>query len=247
MPILNAREEFERALAREFTAAGKQALKRLYALMGDPPDPANVPAKFWRELDKDMRDRFEPVLKDIYMASVKTFANEMPFASVDWNLANAQAAQWAKAYSFKLVKQIDATTQAKLQDIFDGFFREKGTTVGDLRKLVAAEVKDLEVRMKDGTTRLLTSAERAKLIATTEVTRAATQAEVDQAKALAKDGIEMIAIWDTQRDNKVCEICRPRDGKKQGDGWTAPPPAHPGCYCALRWVPKTMYDMGLVA
>jgi hypothetical protein len=108
-------------------------------------------------------------------------------------------------------------------------------------------VKDLEVRMRDGATRLLTSVERAKLIATTEVTRAAVQAEVDQVKELAADGIKMVAIWDTQHDNKVCPICRPRDGKKQGDGWTDPPPAHPGCYCALRWVPATMYEMGLVA
>jgi hypothetical protein len=247
MPILTGRQAFERELQREFVATGKQRLAMLIKLLGDPPNPDNIPAKFWTVMGNDLRQRFEPILNDIYLASLRDFARVLPGAAVDWNLANERAAQWALQYSFQAVKGINTTTQTRLQDIFDGFFREKGITVGDLRKLIQPEVDDLIVRMKDGSTRLLTSEARAKLIATTEVTRAASQSEVDEAKELEKAGIEMIAIWDTQHDAKVCPLCKPRDGKSQNSNWTVPPPAHPGCYCALRWVPKSMLELGRVA
>lgn len=239
MPELSDRAKWERMLQREFRTWGKKRVEMLQMLMGNPPDPSNVPASFWRVAGKDLRDRFEPILREVFLAGAHAMGDE-PIVPVNWKLANERAARWASRYAFNLVKRIEQTAQTRLQDIFDGFFKEKGTTVGDLRKLIEPEVKDLEVRMKDGTTRVMTSAERAKLIATTEVTRASVEGEREVIKQIEAAGIEMVAIWETQRDDKVCLICKPRQGKEQGDGWSDPPPAHPGCYCTLRYVPRSM-------
>ncbi len=237
MPELASRQDWEAAIRREFSTWGKKRVEQLLKLLGNPPNPDNVPAVFWRAAGKELRDRFEPILKDIYLDAATQMIGESPIA-VDWSLTNSRAATWASTYSFRLVKNIEATTQQRMQDIFTGFFRDKGTTVADLRRMIASEVSDLEVRLRDGTTRLMTSTERARLIATTEVTRAAVEGERQVIKQIEDAGIEMVAIWETQKDIKVCAICAPRQGKERGDGWTDDPPAHPGCFCDLRWQPK---------
>lgn len=241
MPELPNRRRWEREMRRAFLNVGKRYTDKLIRYMGTPPNPANIPASVWRALGSDLRERFEPLLQSIYLESVQQMIDAATVA-VDWTLANESAAAWAKAYSYTLVRQIDATTASRLQDIFHGFFTERGKTVGDLRRLIAPEVKDLQVRMRDGTTRLLTSAQRAKLIATTEVTRAAVEGEKPIIAQIEDAGIQMVAIWETQRDDKVCPICLPRQGKERGDGWEDDPPAHPGCYCNLRYEPQVMRE-----
>lgn len=239
MPELANRKRFEREMQQAFKDWGKGRLEMLLKLMGAPPNPDNVPESFWRMAGQELRLRLEPLLKDVYLNAAQQLLTEAPI-TIDWTLANRNAAMWAKQYSFQLVRNINSTTQQRLQDIFSGFFTDRGKTVGDLRKLIAAEVDDLRVRMRDGSTRIMTSAERAKLIATTEVTRASVEGEKAIIKEIESAGIEMVAIWETQRDAKVCPICRPRQGKAQGDGWTNPPPAHPGCFCNLRYEPASM-------
>jgi len=239
MPALPNRRKWEAALRREFVNTGRRYLQRLVELMGTPPNPDNIPASFWRGLGSDLRTRFEPVLQEIYLESVQQMM-EATTVAIDGTLPNEAAATWAKSYSFKLVSQINMTTQQRLQDIIHSFFQKRGMTVGDIRKLIQPQVDDLIVTMRDGTTRLLTSAQRAKLIATTEVTRASVEGEKAIIAQIEDAGIEMVPIWETQQDAKVCPICRPRQGKEQGDGWTDPPPAHPGCFCHLRYEPRSM-------
>lgn len=239
MPELASRKKWERELRRAFRAIGRERVNELIELLGDLPNPDNVPASFWRRLGIGLREQFEPALEAIYLDAAKQMVDEAPI-EVNWLIAKESAATWAKQYSFALVQRINATTRQRLQDIFAGFFRQRGTTVGDLRRLIAPEVNDLRVKMRDGSIRLLTSAERARLIATTEVTRAAVAGEKRIIQEVESAGIEMVAIWETQRDDKVCPICRPRQGRARGDGWRDDPPAHPGCYCDLRYEPRQM-------
>ncbi len=239
MPELSGRSMWEKRLRREFNDVGKRYLKRVIEYMGDPPNPDNIPASLWRALGNDLRARFEPILQAIYLESAQQLKAATDI-TIDWAMPNTAAAEWAKSYTFDLVRQINRTTEQGLQGIFERFFTERGMTVGDLRKLIQPEVKDLIVTMRDGSTRLLTSAARAKLIATTEVTRAAVEGERPMLDQIAEAGIEMVAIWETQRDNKVCSICEPRQGHERGDGWEDDPPAHPGCYCNLRYEPRAM-------
>jgi ribosomal protein S2 len=74
---------------------------------------------------------------------------------------------------------------------------------------------------------------RAEIIAITEVTRAAVEGERAMVAEVAKQGIQMVAVWNTNNDEIVCPICAPLNQKKQGEAWTFPPPAHPRCRCWL--------------
>ena len=86
--------------------------------------------------------------------------------------------------------------------------------------------------------RTVFGAERAKLIATTEVTRA--YAEGNRAAWRASGVIERMR-WQTSVDEMVCPVCRPLAGRVvevAADGFPSDsgvsfPPAHPRCRC---WV-----------
>jgi hypothetical protein len=43
----------------------------------------------------------------------------------------------------------------------------------------------------------------------------------------------VVEIWLASQDELVCPICGPLHGKRRGQGWTEPPPAHPNCRCAV--------------
>jgi hypothetical protein len=71
------------------------------------------------------------------------------------------------------------------------------------------------------------------MIAVTEVTRASVEGERAQVRELAAQGVVLVATWQTANDELVCPVCGPRNGRREGDGWDSPPPAHPRCRCWL--------------
>ena len=76
--------------------------------------------------------------------------------------------------------------------------------------------------------------DRAEVVAVTEITREASARDTAIWEELAREGIRMGEIWETLNDELVCPICASRQGKKRGDGWDEPPPAHDGCRCRRR-------------
>jgi len=228
-------ERFGDFIRREFRQIGERYVERMIRLLGRPPDPANIPASFWRSMGLDLAQRVRPTLEQIYIAAARQLVEEVPPIAVNWNLINRRAADWAKVYSFDLVSKINATTRGRLQQNISSFF-EQQQRLGRLESEIERYVPDLITRSG----RLLTSAERATLIARTEVTRASVQGELAIVGELKAAGIEMVASWDTRNDSIVCPVCGPRNNKRQGDGWTKPPPGHPGCRCGLHHVPAAM-------
>lgn len=83
------------------------------------------------------------------------------------------------------------------------------------------------------------SPERAAGIAATEVTRANTAGEVPVILSYEKHtGHRLVAIWNTEEDEKVCPICKPLDGLPEAWWQTealSGPPAHPNCRCWLTY------------
>ena len=138
--------------------------------------------------------------------------------TVDWELANAGAAEWARLYGSNLVNNITGTTLSRLQNEIAGFI-ENGENMGQL------------------TARLepLFGPERADLIASTEVTRAFAEGNMT---AWRESGIIQRREWRTSNDEIVCLICGPLNGKITGldepfPGGVDSPPAHPRCRCWL--------------
>ena len=227
MPDVERREAFERRVAEEFTNAGRQFVNELLVFMGDPPNLENVPDEFWKRYGRNLQQRLAPIVMEIYQNGAQKVLEDTGIG-LSWKLPNEEAMRWAEQYTFDLVRQINRTTQERLQAYISNYF-EMQKTIGALRAEIRPNITDL--RLRSG--RLLTSEKRAQLIATTEVTRASVQGELALAKELKGSGYEMTAVWQTNADALVCPLCGPRNGKKRGDGWRIPPPAHPGCRCWL--------------
>jgi len=77
---------------------------------------------------------------------------------------------------------------------------------------------------------------RAEMIATTEVTRAMSEAEHLYKRELDERNAQTVERWLTSEDERVCDICGPLDhtlrevwGQQFPDG----PPAHINCRCRV--------------
>jgi hypothetical protein len=123
-------------------------------------------------------------------------------------------------------------TRSTAQSASTGILRAElgGTAIGD------------EIEATFGTSRY-------EGIAVTETTKAITQAErkaAQQIEDYRKRGEvpglagKLAPFWYTEKDGRVCEVCRPLHGKPKSE-WGAlailidGPPAHPKCRCWLTW------------
>jgi phage gp29-like protein len=58
----------------------------------------------------------------------------------------------------------------------------------------------------------------------------------------AAEGANEYLVWDATLDDVTTALCQGRHGRRWGDGWFAPPPAHYNCRSTLIRVPKTSYS-----
>lgn len=172
---------------------------------------------------QELGEEIRPLIEQVYTKAARKMGSDVPIG-VDWNLVNEQAVSWAKSYTFDLVREIDGTTQARLQRAISRYFEEQ-TTIGQLQKQIVVEP------LKDMLGRMIAPKTRAEMIARTEVTRAAAQGEMAVVQQVIDAGLPITMVWATNNDDLVCPICGPRNGKKRGDGWADLPPIHPRCRC----------------
>ena len=230
------RDSLEAELARRFSRLSSKHRKELMILLGNPPSYANVPMSFWQKITSDLNGSFAPILTDIFMDQAEYLVSTLPIG-VDWGLVNQRAIQWAQQYTYDLVSGITGTTQQVIRESVSRFF-EQSMTQGDLEKMIGRAFGPV----------------RSEMIAVTEVTRAASEAEIMVSEQLADEGVKMIAVWKTRNDERVCPICGPLN-EKRADGYTGKrrpywnnpatgdrlekPPAHPRCRCSMGWeLPK---------
>ena len=71
--------------------------------------------------------------------------------------------------------------------------------------------------------------------------QAAAQAAFPQQVAEANAADEYL-VWDATLDNRTTPLCQGRHGRRWGDGWFSPPPAHYNCRSTLIRVPKASYQ-----
>ena len=214
------RDKFERELKRALESLGEEQLREVMRQLGNPPDPSKLDAVFYGALSAELAAVIQPKLEAIYLDMAKqTIASTS--IGIEWGIVNQRAATWAGQYTFELVKGITENTKTALQEKIANFFKTD-MTMGELRS---------------GITPLFGSV-RADMISITEVTRASVNGELAILNEIQKDdpSIRMIAVWQTSHDELVCAICRPRNGKKRGDGWRDDPPAHVRCRCWINHV-----------
>jgi hypothetical protein len=234
------RDQLEKKIARLLGKYNRQELAKLMELMKNHPSLANIPAEFWSESQRELVKVLMPFSEMVYLEAAGRMLETIPIG-VDWALVNTGAADWARSYSTLLAGQINQTSRGavatSIRNSIAAFF-EEGLTVGELEARLAADPDLMQLFTKDVMDRLgrVYGPRRAAMIARTEVTRAAVEGERGIASELRREGINMIEIWETRNDERVCIICGPRHGKKEGDGWTKHdgPPAHVNCRCGTR-------------
>ncbi len=213
------RDELERQLARTLGRLQRSQMARLLEYMGDPPSLERVPPEFWDEIGGELADALRPFLGTVYTDAAQRMIEAGP-VGIEWALINQRAADWARQYTFELVKGINEHTRDALQHAVSGYF-EQGQTIGELEEQISG----------------LFGAVRAEMISVTEVTRAAAEGERGIADELRKEGIDMVPVWQTNNDELVCPQCGPRHNQVIKDGIY--PPYHPRCRCwAVHELPK---------
>lgn len=221
MSDITGRGSLEKRLAALMAELLESQQMRLLELLGDPPNPANLPFDFWQKEGERFAEALRPFFREVFLNRAEQTLAASPIG-VDWALVNEQAVTFARDYSFELVRGLNETSQKLLQQAVGNFF-EESMTIGELEATLTRAFGPV----------------RSEMIAVTEVTRAAAEGERSLAAEVASQGVEMRPIHQTNADALVCPICGPRHGKEipAGEAW---PPLHPRCRC---WVTHEMREL----
>jgi len=148
--------------------------------------------------------------------------SELVRPAIDLTGVNAEAARIAATEAGRLVEQLDETTTKALRKTLTQFVENPGMTVGDVI----------------GSLKYTLGPDRALTVAVTEITNVYAKATQIAGEELAHlhPGVPVVKIWYTNRDDRVCPVCGPLEGKEVGineyfDGNIYNPPAHTRCRC----------------
>lgn len=213
------RGELEEELAKAIARALGLQFDEVMQLLGDPPSMENLSSEYWRAAEKELSGVIKLQLQPIYLTQAQRLMEELPVGVVDWGLINTRAIEWVNSYTFDLVSGITDVTRRGIQAAIQAFYEDGTMSISDLADSLVN----------------LFGPVRAEMIAITEVTRASVQGELALVNMIEMENpnIHMIPKWQTANDDRVCEICGPRNGTRYGTVWFDYPPAHPRCRCGI--------------
>lgn len=217
MADFSGRTEAEARLAKRLAAVGQQVYQDVVELLGDPPDILQLTESVWLGIETRYTGAIRPELEAIFLDALNELAEEIGF-TLSWDAANQAAADWARQYTFDLVKGINDSSRKMLQQAVSDFF-EQGLSIDDLRDKLSAIFGPV----------------RAEMIAVTEVTRAVVEGEKTLIRGLEAEGVMMQSVFNTSNDNRVCPICSPLNQQVVTEDQH--PPRHIRCRCWLSWRP----------
>jgi len=168
-------------------------------------------------LTEELQKTLYPFLAQIATEVALRLAIE---TGVEFDVAavNLAALNWARTYTYDLIKGLNETTLGIVRHAMEQYLSTPGMTQEQLRALLEPAFGSV----------------RASMIATTEVTRAYSQATNQYQQMLEDAGIRMTRVWNTSRDERVCVVCGPLNGKDErvwGEDYSEGPPAHVRCRC----------------
>jgi len=216
MARFKKRLDYEAELAHRLGKVSREAYNELIEALGAEPDMAKLTPEFWGKLAGTYQAAAQVVFESVILEYLTQRMKEQAIA-LDWGVINKRAAEWARNYSFELVKGINDNTRAALQQKIAGFYEDKRTL---------AELKE--------SINELFGPVRAESISITELTRAVSGGEDIFESELNALGLETDSEWETSKDEKVCPICGGFSGTRRSEGkWRMGPPddSHPRCRC----------------
>jgi hypothetical protein len=221
MSEMKHRKEAEQQFYARVARTMSRHRNQLAFYLGSPPDLANVPEEFWRQVQDDLEaDVLLAVLLIIAVSAQQHGMERTLSRSFAQQAGQRQAAKVATdfaAHSREMTAR--ATSPASLAAGATGPAGAAGATPPTVT--TAADIADT-----------VFSRARAESIAITETT-VARQTGANQA-VRGKESID--DTWRTEADAKVCPICQPLHLTNR-NVWAAKfpdgPPAHPRCRCEI--------------
>lgn len=234
MPELaTQRTQRENAVVRLMNQLHAGQRRDLVKALGVPPDPSRISAELWAKFERQAEDQLRAALMLIWLISADNLAAALPGFGVPDEIMRQRAREWASGRAGEIAGRMVDRTRASVATIGDRFPGLQSPSALD-RALVPT--------IGPG---------RAEVVATTEVTNGFTAGEDDIKRRWEQENAAtLLAIWNTQRDEMVCPICRPLHQQPQ-TRWqqlrpepavASGPPAHPNCRCFLSYRVITQGD-----
>lgn len=184
----------------------------------------------WEE--QDLIDELITLLFTAAKGGIEIFAEQV-LIGMDYTVANGSALEFARKYAYLLVRGIDETTKSFIEKAVSGFIETPGFALSDIIDLLQPAFGDA----------------RAAMIAVTETTRAYASGQIEAAKQLQAKypDFTVIKTWETNNDDRVCDICGPNQGQEIGldeafSSGDTEPPAHVNCRCWINYYTKEGRD-----
>jgi len=220
------RDEMEGRVQAQMLVFFDEQYKRLARLLRDNGKPD------WDNEEEWITNVLFPELSAAHQMGALMGGLGVGGVGIDWNLVNEDAVAWARKHAVQVSEQITGTTEKRYvelsQEVSDQIadWIQEGDPLPKLTKALAEKMP----------------AERAEMVASTEVTRAYAESNMEVWKASGEvEGSE----WRTAMDEIVCPICGSDTGlegqrAKLGetfvnragtDSGITNPPAHVRCRC----------------
>lgn len=249
MAELANRMDLEADFAKQLARLSSRHRRELIDLLGSPPDPANVPAEFWKRVEEEHKATVINILLLLFMAAGEQHIDlllspDLRAIAVDG--LRDRGVEFANSRGPTLSGQYVARSQellAKMPARWYGPDFQVRRAFGDLKAPGSEQVLSGAIE--------IFGPNRDSMIAATETTGAATagtNGAIGQARGF---GVDVSVTWFTEKDSRVCPICRPLHGLGMGD-WEAAlsaagvppaafdaisansgPPIHANCRCWL--------------
>ncbi len=216
-------EYWERRLARALGKLLSGQLSRLLEILGTPPAFERLTPEFFDRHQAELQGLLTPELERVFVDRVSEWIVGSPAIGVDWAQANQGAADWARRYTFDLVKELRSYSEK-------GWFQlsqQQRDLIRELQESVAEFYENPEnlAQLRERLGRYFGPV-RAENIATTEVTRASASGDEEVYRQLGLaplafrppahprcrcstaierlPGGEWVTVWLTRMDEIVC-------------------------------------------
>lgn len=225
MPTIPERSSEDRALTAALVPIFDQYRHEAQLRLAARPSSDVIPGIFYERLRAAIASAAMDHLQRISAQSSDRLAEVIGVPiSED---ARAKAIDWAQQRASELADEFVQRTEQWIADVV----ARAQTSSDSAGVAAAAAVVGLGTVFSEG---------RAKSIAVTETTRAASAGETNAARQIERDyQVKVVAYWTVDETSNVCPICDRLHGKPQ-DEWEGVypggPPGHPGCACSLRFV-----------
>lgn len=240
MSELTNRMGVEADFAKRLSRLSSRQRRELRELLGNPPDVRNVSEADWNRWEEERRRELALILLAIILASLNQHVGELlPAGQQPSDATRTQAYRQALIRAQAIAAESARSSMQSAKEVV--------TASGELiRTGTAADVESVLVSA--------IGPDRDAVTAATTTTLAQTEGTNATAIVLEPAGYNLVTRWVTERDNRVCPVCRPLNGKVPDlwglvlDNLVAPggvrasaevvknggPPAHPNCRCYLR-------------